>query len=87
MYFVVMGEWNPPCNPLEDIQTSGKTFQIFKGKHVVKRAESHRCEVNTLGILACNFSTFSRFLKGFSLENSLQNLNGVTDLSQKMSKN
>ena len=38
----------------------GKTFQPVKGKHVLKRAESHRYEVNTIGILACKFSTFSK---------------------------
>ena len=53
---------------------------------MLKRAESHRCEVNTLWILACNFSTFLRFLKGIMLENRLQNLIGVTDFSQKNSK-
>ena len=36
----------------------GRLYNPSKGKHVLKRAESHRCEVNTLGILACNFSTF-----------------------------
>ena len=36
----------------------GKTFQPIKEKHVLKRAESRRCEVNTLGILACYFSIF-----------------------------
>ena len=35
-----------------------------RGKHKLKRAESRRCEVNTLGKLACNFSTFLRFLEG-----------------------
>ena len=29
-----------------------------KRKHVLKRAESHRCEVNTLGTFACNLSMF-----------------------------
>ena len=29
-----------------------------KEKHVLKFIESHRYQVNTLGILACNFSTF-----------------------------
>ena len=36
----------------------GRLFNPSKGKYVLKRGESHRCEVNTLGILACNFSTF-----------------------------
>ena len=30
---------------------------------MLKRAESHRCEVNTLGTFACDFTTFLRFLK------------------------
>ena len=47
------------CNlPEKVIHTRGKTFQPVKGKHVLKRGESHRCEVSTLGILACNFSMF-----------------------------
>ena len=32
------------------------TRQKEKGKHKLKRAESHRCVVNTLGIFAWNFS-------------------------------
>ena len=47
-----------------------------------KRAESHRCEVNTLGILACSFSLFCKVS-----QNGLQNLNSVTYFSQKISKN
>ena len=35
---------------------SGRLFNPPKGKHVLKRAESHCCEVNTFGILACNFN-------------------------------
>ena len=53
MYFVLMGEWN---SPEQVIHTRGRLFNSSKVKHVIKRAESHRCEVNTLGILACNFS-------------------------------
>ena len=65
----------------------GRLFNSSKGKHVLKRAESHRCEVNTLRILACNFSMFFICIsKGFILENCLQNLNGVTDFGQKISK-
>ena len=49
---------------------------------MLKRAESHRCEVNTLGTFACNFSMFfSGFSKGLILENRLQKLNEVTDFS------
>ena len=36
----------------------GRLFTPSKGKHVPKRADSRRCEVNTLGIFACNFKTF-----------------------------
>ena len=36
----------------------GRIFNPPKGKHMLKRAESHPCEVNKLGILACNFNTF-----------------------------
>ena len=53
MYFVLMGEWNKLF-----ILGGGGFFNPPKGKHMLKCAESHRCEVSTLGILACNFSTF-----------------------------
>ena len=36
----------------------GRLFKPPKPKHVLMRAESHRCEVNTLGNFSCNFSTF-----------------------------
>ena len=50
----------------------GEDFSTYqKGKHVLKRAESHRCEVNTLGIFACNFSMFFRFLRGIHFRKSL----------------
>ena len=55
MYFVLMGEWNPPEYV---IHTGGRVFNPTKQKHVLKRAECHRCEVTTLGNFACNFSTF-----------------------------
>ena len=52
---------------------------------MLKRAERHLCEVNRLGILACNLSTFFKVSqKGFILENRLHNLNGVTDFSQEI---
>ena len=55
---------------------------------MLKRAESHRCAVNTFGKLACNFGMFFKVsLKGFILENSLQNLNRVADFSQENAKN
>ena len=45
--------------PLFSFLARGKTFNPSKGKHVLELAESHRCEVNTLGILlACNSSMF-----------------------------
>ena len=67
MYFVPMGEWNPmrEWNPRNMLFTlGGRLFNPPKQKQVLKRAESHRCEVNSLGIFACNFSIFLRFLKG-----------------------
>ena len=36
----------------------GRLFNSSERKHVLNRAESHRCEVNTLGTFACNFSMF-----------------------------
>ena len=36
----------------------GRLFSPSKGKHVLKRAEGHRCEVNTLGIFAGDFRMF-----------------------------
>ena len=55
MYFVLMGEWNPPGYV---IHTRGRFFNPPKRKHELKRAKSHRCEVNLLGTFVCNFSTF-----------------------------
>ena len=53
MYFVLMGE----RKALEKgIHTRGRPFNPPKGKHVLKSAESDRCEVNTFGIFACEFS-------------------------------
>ena len=40
-------------------------------KQILTRTESHQYEVNTLGILACNFSMFLRFLKGIHFRKSL----------------
>ena len=64
-----MGEWNP-LNKLFTL--GGRIFNLSIRKQVLKRAESHRCEVNKLGILRCNFKMFL----------SVQNLNGVTDFNQ-----
>ena len=56
--------------PLNKLFTlGGRLFNPSKGKHVLKRAESHRCEVNTSGIFACNFSVF--FLKGIHFRKPL----------------
>ena len=60
----------------------GRLFNPSKGKHVLERAESHRCEVHTFGILLLILALFKGFSKGFILENRSQNLNGVTDFSQ-----
>ena len=49
---------------------------------MLKRAESHRCEVNKLGKLACNFNTFFTVNQTEFLENCRQILNGVTDFNQ-----
>ena len=49
---------------------------------MLKRAESHRCEANTLAKPACSFSKFIKSPQGNFLENCLQNLDGVTDFSQ-----
>ena len=58
--------------PLNKLFTlGGRVFNPSKEKHVLKRAESHRCEVNTLGIFACNFSIFLRLLKGAHCGKSL----------------
>ena len=38
----------------------GRIFDPLERKHMLKRAESHGCEVNTLGIFACNFSIFCK---------------------------
>ena len=74
-----MEEWNPP----EKLFTlGGRLSNPSKGKLELKGTESHHCEVNTLGILACNFSTFYGFSKRVILENCSQNLNRMTDFSQ-----
>ena len=54
--------------PLNKLFTpGGRLFNQPKGKHVPKRVESHRCEVNALEILACNFSTFFKVSQRDSL--------------------
>ena len=43
--------------PLNELFTpGGRLFNLPKRKRVLKHAERHHCEVNTLGIFACNFS-------------------------------
>ena len=58
--------------PLNELFTlGGRLFKPPKRKHVLKRAENHRCEVNTLGTFACNFGIFLKFLKGAHFRISL----------------
>ena len=64
--FFLVGEWSP-LNKLFTL--GGRLFNPPKGKHLLKLAESHRSEVNTLGIL-CDFSTFLRFLNGIHFRKS-----------------
>ena len=61
-----------------DHSVGGRLFNQPRRKPVLKRAESHHCEVNTSGNLLVILARFSRFLQGFLLENRLQNLDGVT---------
>ena len=42
-----------------------------RGKYALKCVESHRCEENARGKLACNISTFLRFLEGNVFRKSL----------------
>ena len=53
---------------------------------MLKSSESHCGEVNTLGILVCDFSTFLRFLKRIHLRKSLTE-SGRSILAKKISKN
>ena len=59
--FVIMEEWNPLNNLFTLVE---RLFSSSKRKHVLKHTESHRCEVDTLGMFACNFSMFFKVLKG-----------------------
>ena len=60
----ILSSWENgiPLNKLFTL--GGRLFNPPKPKQVLKHAENHRCEVNTLGTFACNFSTYLRFLKG-----------------------
>ena len=60
MYFVLMGEWNP-LNKLFTVV--GRLLNPSKGKHVLKRDESHLCEV--WGFLLVFVACYLRFLTGF----------------------
>ena len=67
----ILSSWENgiPLNKLFTL--GGRLFNRPKRKHVLKRAESHRCEVNTFGIFACNFARFLRFLEGIHFRKSL----------------
>ena len=54
----ILSSWENgiPLNVLATL--GGRLFNHSKRKHVLNRAESHRCEVNTSGTFACNISTF-----------------------------
>ena len=61
----------------------GRLFNPPRGKHVLKGADSHCCEVNTLRKLACNFSTlFKVSAREFFVENCLPGLNRMTDFGR-----
>ena len=65
----ILSSWENgiPLNKLFTLR--GRLFNPQKGKHVLKHADSDRCEANTLRILDDNFSTFFLgFSKGFILE-------------------
>ena len=47
----------------------GRHSNPTRAKHMLKRAESHRCEVNTLWKFAGNFSIFSKGIACFSKGN------------------
>ena len=70
MFCFILSSWENGIT-LNKLFVLGEDFNPSKGKHVPKHAESHRCEVNTLGILACNFCNFLRFVKGIHFRKSL----------------
>ena len=57
IYFVLLGDWN---SSEYDIHTGGGLFNPTREKHMLKRVESHRCEVN---ILWKFFVILARFFK------------------------
>ena len=56
MFFAFLGEWNRLLNKLFTL--GERLFSPPIGKLLPKRAESHRCVVNTFGKLARNLSMF-----------------------------
>ena len=56
--FCPIGRMESPLNKIFIL--GGRLFKLPKGKHVLTHAESHRYEVSTLEILACNFNTFCK---------------------------
>ena len=56
MYFLSSWKNGIPLSKLFSLR--GRLLNPPKGKHVLKRAESYRCEVNTFGVLVCNVSAF-----------------------------
>ena len=74
MYFVFLGEWNPP---LLLIHTRGEGFHSSKWIARANAYSSHHCVVNSE---VC--SLFYRVSLGFSKSffgDPMQNLNGMTD--------
>ena len=60
----ILSSWENGISLNKLFTLGGRFFNLPKRKHVLKRAESHRRDVNTVGIFAYNFSTFLRFLEG-----------------------
>ena len=54
----------------------GRLFNPTRGKQVLKRAESHRCEVNTLWKFACNRSTLFKVTRREFFRRSLTESEG-----------
>ena len=75
--FCPHGRMESPLNKLFTL--GGRLFNPPRRKHMLKRAESHRCEVNTLGTFACNFSMIFKVSQSDSF---WQITHGVTDFSQ-----
>ena len=71
MYSCILSPWENAILLNKVPTLGGRLFKPSKGKHVLECAESHPCEVNTLGIFACNFSKLLRFLKRVHFGESL----------------